>query len=121
MEGKQDTAPKGGYDFVRYRRSIPSRGPSGAVIFGSIFALSFYGFYKVYQGKRERMELHREKTWARIHLVPLLTAEEDRDLYRRQQASLAREAEIMKDVPGWKVGESVYNTKRYVQPTVYMP
>lgn len=66
-------------------------------------------------------ELHREKTWARIHLVPLLTAENDRDLYRRHLAALAREREIMKDVPGWVVGESVYNSKRYVAPAVYMP
>ncbi|CAG8488100.1 14343_t:CDS:1, partial [Racocetra fulgida] len=61
--------------------------------------------------------LHRENLWSRIHLIPLLTAELDRDTYRRNRAALVREAEIMKDVPGWKVGESVYNTKRYVGPT----
>lgn len=52
------------------------------------------GFYR---------ELEREKLWSRIHLVPLLMAEGDRDEYRRQQAALAREKEIMKDVPGWEV------------------
>ena len=50
-------------------------------------------------------ELQREKTWSRIHLVPLLLAEGDRDAYRRQQAALAREKEIMKDVQGWEVGD----------------
>jgi len=30
-------------------------------------------------------------------------AEQDRDAYRRQYAALAREKEIMKDVPGWEV------------------
>jgi GRIM-19 protein len=50
-------------------------------------------------------ELEREKVWSRIHLVPMLMAEGDRDLYRRQQASLAKEREIMKDVPGWEVGD----------------
>jgi len=30
-------------------------------------------------------------------------AEADRDVYRREQAALAREKEIMKDVPGWEV------------------
>lgn len=49
-------------------------------------------------------ELEREKIWSRIHLVPLLTAEGDRDAYRRHQAAVAREREIMKDVPGWEVG-----------------
>lgn len=48
-------------------------------------------------------ELEREKVWSRIHLVPLLMAEGDRDAYRRRQAALAREREIMKDVPGWEV------------------
>ena len=31
-------------------------------------------------------------------------AEGDRDAYRRRQAALGREHEIMKDVPGWEVG-----------------
>lgn len=46
--------------------------------------------------------------WSRIHLVPLLMAEGDRDLYRRQQAALKREKEIMKDVPGWEVGDMFF-------------
>ena len=41
--------------------------------------------------------------WSRIHLVPLLLAEGDRDAYRRRQAAIARESEIMKDVKGWEV------------------
>lgn len=49
-------------------------------------------------------ELQREKVWSRIHLVPLLLAEGDRDAYRREQAMLERERVIMKDVKGWEVG-----------------
>jgi len=48
-------------------------------------------------------ELEREKVWSRLHLVPLLLAEGDRDAYRRQQAANVREQEIMKDVKGWEV------------------
>lgn len=33
--------------------------------------------------------------WSRIHLIPLLTAEEDRDLVRRHWADIAREKELM--------------------------
>jgi NADH dehydrogenase (ubiquinone) 1 alpha subcomplex subunit 13 len=79
-------------------------------------------------------ELQREKVWSRIHLVPLLLAEGDRDAYRRELAANAREQEIMKDVKGWEVslgrreaggifsdgnklfsqvGKSVYNDTRY--------
>jgi hypothetical protein len=48
-------------------------------------------------------ELKREQAWSRIHLVPLILAEQDRDAYRRNQAAIAREKEIMKDVEGWEV------------------
>ena len=48
-------------------------------------------------------ELKRETIWGRIHLTPLLLAEGDRDAYRREQAAVAREKEIMKDVKGWEV------------------
>lgn len=66
----------------------------------------------------EKRELQREKAWSRIHLVPLLLAESDRDVYRREQAALAREKEIMKDVPGWEAGAKAYHSKRYTPATV---
>ena len=45
--------------------------------------------------------------WSRIHLIPLLQAEEDRDLVRRHLADQAREKELL--------GENikVYNSDRY--------
>jgi len=48
-------------------------------------------------------ELRREKVWSRIHLVPLLLAEGDRDAHRRHLAAVEREKEIMKGVAGWQV------------------
>lgn len=48
-------------------------------------------------------ELAREKAWSRIHTIPLLMAESDRDTYRRHVAMLNREKDIMKDVEGWEV------------------
>jgi len=54
-------------------------------------------------------ELAREKAWSRIHLIPVLQAEEDRDLVRRHLADQAREKELL--------GENikVYNSDRCVQ------
>jgi hypothetical protein len=52
-------------------------------------------------------ELEREKAWSRIYLLPALMAEGDRDLYRRRQAMMEREREIMKEVPGWEVSTMV--------------
>ena len=40
-------------------------------------------------------ELAREKMWSRIHLIPMLQAEEDRDLVRRTWADQARERELL--------------------------
>lgn len=35
---------------------------------------------------------------------------------RALKAAEEEEALIMKDVPGWKVGESVYHTERWIPP-----
>lgn len=50
--------------------------------------------------------------WARIHLIPALQAEEDRDQVRRYLADQQRERDLMS-------GENfkVYNSERFVKPT----
>lgn len=53
-------------------------------------------------------ELAREKMWSRIHLIPVLQAEEDRDLVRRHWAEQAREKELM------GAETKVYNNDRCV-------
>lgn len=78
-----------------------------------MFTICAYGFYETMQGIKERREMARERIWARIHLTPVLQAENDRDDVRRHFAAEARERELMKDVKGWEFG-SVYNSKRYV-------
>lgn len=40
-------------------------------------------------------ELQREKMWSRIHIMPLLQAEADRDQVRRHLADKAMEVELM--------------------------
>ena len=52
-------------------------------------------------------ELAREKMWSRSHLIPVLQAEEDRDLVRRHWAQQAREKELM------GAETKVYNNDRY--------
>ena len=67
-----------------------------------------YGWRKVFLGQREKIELGREKMWARIHLTPVLQAEEDRDQVRRYYADLKREKELLGSQSG------AYNSDRYV-------
>ncbi|KIL00515.1 hypothetical protein PAXRUDRAFT_29762 [Paxillus rubicundulus Ve08.2h10] len=105
--------PPGGFEAVKYKRNLPFRGPGGLAILGAVAAVCAYGFYRVGKGNLERRELQREKVWSRIHLVPLLLAEGDRDAFRRQQAALEREKEIMKEVKDWEPGKSVYHGARY--------
>ena len=53
-------------------------------------------------------ELAREKMWSRIHLIPVLQAEDDRDLVRRHWAQEAREKELL------GAETKVYNNDRCV-------
>ncbi|WFD19582.1 Vacuolar protein sorting-associated protein 41 [Malassezia caprae] len=73
---KQDLPPQGGYAPIRYKRNLPR-----------VWFLA---------------ELARERTWSRIYLTPLLLAESDRDMFRRDRASALRENLLMKDVPNWE-------------------
>lgn len=55
-------------------------------------------------------ELAREKMWSRLHITPLLQAEEDRDQVRRHFADQARANELLGS------DAKVYNSDRYVGP-----
>jgi len=61
-------------------------------------------------------ENRKEQLNARLALLPLLQAEQDRRVLRAMKAFEEEEAQIMKDVPDWKVGESVYNTEKWIPP-----
>ncbi|KAI9823509.1 MAG: hypothetical protein M1826_007721 [Phylliscum demangeonii] len=107
----QDLPPVGGYDRIQYRRNIPARGFRPSVYIYGVIGVMTYGFYKVGIGIRERNELARERHWARIHLVPLLQAEEDRDQVRRHYADLGRERALL------GTETRAYHSDRFVRPT----
>uniref|UniRef100_A0A2K6KHZ8 NADH dehydrogenase [ubiquinone] 1 alpha subcomplex subunit 13 n=1 Tax=Rhinopithecus bieti TaxID=61621 RepID=A0A2K6KHZ8_RHIBE len=88
---RQDMPPPGGYGPIDYKRNLPRRGLS---------------------------RLQIEDFEARIALMPLLQAETDRRTLQMLRENLEEEAVIMKDVPDWKVGESVFNTTRWVPPLI---
>lgn len=90
------------------QRNIPTRGPKPVFYMLGVFAVMAYGWRKLFVGNREKHELAREKMWSRIHIMPLLQAEEDRDQVRRMYSDKARE----KDLLGSE--SSVMNSDRYV-------
>ncbi|XP_019369131.1 PREDICTED: NADH dehydrogenase [ubiquinone] 1 alpha subcomplex subunit 13 isoform X2 [Gavialis gangeticus] len=93
MKVKQDVAPKGGYGPIDYKRHLPRRGLSGYSLFALGIGSMVYGYYTLFKWNRERRTL------------------------RLLRENLEEEAIIMKDVPGWKVGASVYHTDRWVTPS----
>ncbi|KAM9516263.1 NADH dehydrogenase [ubiquinone] 1 alpha subcomplex subunit 13 [Guaruba guarouba] len=115
---KQDMAPPGGYGPIDYRRHLPRRGLSGYSLFALGAGSLLLGYYTIIKWNRERRRLLIEDLEARIALMPLLQAESDRRTLRILRQNLDEEAKIMKDVPGWKVGESVFHTDRWVPPTL---
>ncbi|PHT85486.1 NADH dehydrogenase [ubiquinone] 1 alpha subcomplex subunit 13, partial [Capsicum annuum] len=60
--------------------------------------------------------IKEEKYAARRAILPMLQAEEDERFVKEWKKYLEEEARIMKDVPGWKVGESVYNSGKWMPP-----
>jgi len=110
---RQDVPPPGGFESVEKTllRNLPVRGPSAAVLFGVAAAVIVWGQSKLRAGLRLEEEWKDERERARLHLIPLLQAEADRRYLRYRAARDKIEAEIMKDVPGWKVGEQLYKTR----------
>ncbi|KAJ8539711.1 hypothetical protein K7X08_013963 [Anisodus acutangulus] len=60
--------------------------------------------------------MKEEKYAPRRAILPMLQAEEDERFVKEWKKYLKEEARIMKDVPGWKVGESVYKLGKWMPP-----
>ncbi|BDA50653.1 NADH dehydrogenase [ubiquinone] 1 alpha subcomplex subunit [Coccomyxa sp. Obi] len=112
----QDGPPPGGFPSVRYARRIPSTGPTGFTLFAVGAAVMAFGFYRVGEFNKYRRALKAEKMAMRAAIYPVLQAEEDRRWVQAKKQAVENEAKIMKDVPGWKAGQNVYLTGRWVPP-----
>lgn len=51
---RRDLPPKGGFEAIRYKRNLPTRGPGGAVIFAAVGAVCAFGFWRVGLGNLEK-------------------------------------------------------------------
>ncbi|KAM9244512.1 NADH dehydrogenase [ubiquinone] 1 alpha subcomplex subunit 13 [Dugong dugon] len=113
---KQDMPPPGGYGPIDYKRNLPRRGLSGYSMLAMGIGTLLFGYWSMMKWNRERRRLQIEDLEARIALMPLFQAEKDRRVLQMLRENLEEEAIIMKDVPDWKVGESVFHTTRWVPP-----
>jgi hypothetical protein len=50
----RDMPPAGGYETIKYKRSLPTRGPGGIAIFGAVFGICALGFWRVGAGNLEK-------------------------------------------------------------------
>jgi len=112
----QDGPPPGGFPAVRYARRIANSGPSGLTVLLVSSAVIGWGMYQVGQGNIHRRGLKAEKIAARQAILPLIQAEEDARFVREKEKLLEEEAQVMANVVGWKVGENVYNSGRWMPP-----
>ncbi|EGD76730.1 hypothetical protein PTSG_08081 [Salpingoeca rosetta] len=112
----QDRPRPGGFPTINYARNVPKRGPSGLAIVLGGAAVFVLGMYKINEGRRQRKLLHQENVNSRLVLEPFLNAEKDRRYIQQVAEQLEAESIIMRDVKGWKVGERVYNTDRFIPP-----
>eukprot|EP01122_Echinamoeba_exundans_P009272 TRINITY_DN3232_c0_g1_i1.p1 TRINITY_DN3232_c0_g1~~TRINITY_DN3232_c0_g1_i1.p1 ORF type:complete len:160 (-),score=7.01 TRINITY_DN3232_c0_g1_i1:132-611(-) len=131
----QDARPVGGWQGWDTHRKVPGRGPPGLLIFAGVSAFCVWGLWRIAKSNQRREADKQEAREARINLIPLLQAEEDRRcvscshafsclayvrayildsssrFLREHKDRIEEEALIMRDVPGWTVGESPYKTR----------
>jgi hypothetical protein len=107
----QDLPPEKGYPKIRYARNLPSKGISMAVVGITFTLISFWGGYQLSRLWRERREIKREKSWARLYMLPVVQAEWDREWLKWRSEQVEQEKEIMKNVEGWVPGQSPYENR----------
>ncbi|CAB4006479.1 Hypothetical predicted protein [Paramuricea clavata] len=113
---KQEMPPRGGYASINIARNLKTRGPSGFMTFVLGTGIMLGGFLVVKYGNNKRRTLKMERQEAKVSLIPLIQAEQDRNMIRQMKENMETEEAIMKHVKGWKVGESVYHNERWVTP-----
>lgn len=111
---RQDMPPKGGYKPVQITATTMRGGPTALAAMVGIAGIMGVSIWMTGRGNQHRRALKKEKQQAQLNIIPLLQAEADLAYVKEKRANLEEEAKLMKNVPGWKVGESVYNTGKWV-------
>lgn len=53
----RDMPPVGGYEAIRYKRNLPTRGPGALAILGGVTAITAFGFYRLALGSYEKRQV----------------------------------------------------------------
>lgn len=112
----QDGPPPGGYPSIKYKSSIPAKGPSNLGLLAGLGAFLCYGWYFTIDSIHMRNRLKIETYDTRMSLLPYLQAEEDQRYVEVRAVLDRKEAELMADVPGWEVNKPTFETIEWVRP-----
>lgn len=99
-------------------RIFPTRGPKGWQLWSGATLMIAYGYYQIGQMNIKNNQQKYLERKARYAVAPLLQAEADREYLERELINLKKEAEIMKNVDGWKVGMTSYFTGKFMPRAV---
>lgn len=106
----QDGPPPGGFPKINYKRNVPAGGPSTLALILGCTSVITYGFYRVIDYNKSRRWASREEADIRLSIAPFLMAEADVQAMYYKGKAAEKEAELMKGVPGWKMGGSAFKT-----------
>ena len=77
-----------------------------------------WGFYRVGQNNHERTAVKVAERRLRFQMAPYLQAEADQEFLVRERNIMDQQKEIMRDIPGWRAGQSQYFGSRWTPPRV---
>uniref|UniRef100_A0A6V7TYX1 NADH dehydrogenase [ubiquinone] 1 alpha subcomplex subunit 13 n=2 Tax=Meloidogyne TaxID=189290 RepID=A0A6V7TYX1_MELEN len=123
-EFRQEMPPAGGYRPFNYNRTYAKTlwGPGLFVAFNLGTAITGY-FYNIKDFRHRRLAIYFEDKDLVNAMEPFLLAERDRIVLRIMKKNRELEKDLMKEVPGWKVGtwygEPIYFTlgDQWIEPT----
>uniref|UniRef100_A0A4W5RS80 NADH dehydrogenase [ubiquinone] 1 alpha subcomplex subunit 13 n=1 Tax=Hucho hucho TaxID=62062 RepID=A0A4W5RS80_9TELE len=107
---KQDMPPPGGYGPVDYKRNLPKRGLSGYSMLAIGVGVMCFGYWRLFKWNRERRRLQIEELEARIALLPLLQAEQDRRWERMSSTQTAGWPPSQRSCLTFDPGKSLYTS-----------
>lgn len=106
----QDLPPKEGFTPLSYKRNLPSKGFSGAIILSVITGVVLGGILLQRKSIEIIQELDREKIQSRLQLLPLLQAETDRQTLS-QELKLLELQRMARERGFEETGEPIYHNK----------
>ncbi|CAK9297183.1 unnamed protein product [Gordionus sp. m RMFG-2023] len=119
---KQDMPPDGGYKFTTFVRQPGVKKYNGWFWLGTYALSQLFTVFALQKNKEYKQLLLSDINDAKISLMPLYAAENDRLFLRHLKNKFQAEKELMKDIPDWETGK-LYKEKIYktLPPNEYFP